>query len=32
MSVGNPTKTEEEFGWMPETELEDGLRVVYVQG
>jgi hypothetical protein len=32
MSVGNPTKTKEEFGWMAQTKLEDGLKAVYVQG
>jgi UDP-glucose 4-epimerase len=29
MSVGNPSKTAEEFGWKAETPLEEGLKAVY---
>jgi nucleoside-diphosphate-sugar epimerase len=29
MSVGNPLKTAEEFGWKAETPLEEGLKAVY---
>ncbi|KAE9368586.1 UDP-glucose 4-epimerase [Stipitochalara longipes BDJ] len=29
MSVGNPAKTEGEFGWTAKTELEDGLKTIY---